>query len=103
MGLVGGMIPCPSAIFIILLSYNLQVLGLGIALAVVFSLGMAIVLVVLGILAVKGYGVAERYGRKKVEAFFRIVPVLSGAFIAAIGVGLFLNTLGWLKIPGLTQ
>lgn len=101
LGITGGMIPCPTGLVIISLAFQFHVLGLGLLLAAVFSLGMAGVLVAIGILTVKGYSIAERYGSRRVDAFFKVMPILSGLFITVIGFGFLAATMGWVSIPWL--
>jgi len=54
--------------------------------------------VAIGILTVKGFRIAERYGSHKAMVVFRVMPVLSGGFITLLGL-LFLGaTVGWLEL-----
>lgn len=95
LGITGGMIPCPTGLAIISFSFQYHVLGLGLVLAAVFSLGMAGTLVAIGIFTVKGYGVAERYGGRRAMVLFRIMPVLSGLLISVIGLAFLAAVMGW--------
>ena len=52
MGVSGGMVPCPSALLVLLGAVALHRTGLGLVLIVVFSLGLAAVLIAMGLLAV---------------------------------------------------
>ena len=95
LGITGGMIPCPTGLVIISVSYQYHLLGFGLFLAAVFSLGMAAVLISIGILTVKGFKVAERYGSRRAVVFFRVMPVLSGGFIALLGLAFLAAVMGW--------
>jgi len=96
LGITGGMIPCPTGLVIVSVSFQAHLLGFGLFLAAVFSLGMACVLVAIGILTVKGFHVAERYGSRRAIMVFRVMPVLSGGFITLLGLVFLGTTMGWL-------
>ena len=83
-GLSGGLIPCPAAITVFLLCVQLGQFALGITLVTAFSLGLAITLVVVGVVAAMGIGaVSKRAGR--FEWLMDYAPYLSALLIAAIG------------------
>ncbi|MDE8376872.1 sulfite exporter TauE/SafE family protein, partial [Klebsiella pneumoniae] len=50
-GLTGGLIPCPGAITVLLLCLQLKRLTLGAVLVLCFSIGLAITMVVSGVIA----------------------------------------------------
>ncbi len=52
LGVAGGMVPCPSAIVVLLVSVTLNKILLGLAIILIFSLGLASVLISIGILIV---------------------------------------------------
>ncbi len=82
----GGVAPCPAAIVVMLAALRLHQIGYGIALIVVFSLGLASVLTALGIAVVRGSAFVGRTGR-----FDRIVargPLISALLISAVGVAM---------------
>ena len=84
-GLSGGLIPCPAAITVFLLCVQLGQFALGITLVSAFSLGLAITLVLIGVIAAMGIGaVSTRAG--KYEWLMTAAPYLSALLIAAIGV-----------------
>jgi nickel/cobalt transporter (NicO) family protein len=88
-GLTGGLLPCPGAITVALLSLQANQAVLGFALVVAFSLGLALTLVGVGAAAAWGAGHASRrFG------FFRRwaprLPYLSVAVLLLIG-GLLLR------------
>ena len=53
LGISGGLMPCPSALALLLLSMSLNRTGLGLLLVLAFSLGLASVLTVVGLVFVK--------------------------------------------------
>ena len=83
-GLSGGLIPCPAAITVFLLCLHLGKLTLGITLVSAFSIGLAITLVAVGVVAALGL----RYVSARTSRFDRIMqlaPSISAALIALIG------------------
>jgi ABC-type nickel/cobalt efflux system permease component RcnA len=53
LGITGGIIPCPAALVVLLSAVSLHRIGLGLFLIVAFSLGLATVLITIGIAMVK--------------------------------------------------
>ena len=60
LGISGGLIPCPDAIAILLVAVAINRIVLGLALIVSFSLGLAVVLVIIGLLMVNGRRLFDR-------------------------------------------
>lgn len=83
LGISGGLLPCPAALVLLLAAVSLQRTGLGLALVFAFSLGLAGVLTVVGLLFVKGGQLINRMPRA--NAMTRFLPVLSSLAIAIIG------------------
>ncbi|MCP4623828.1 MAG: ABC transporter permease, partial [bacterium] len=83
LGISGGLLPCPAALVLLLAAVSLQRTGLGLALVIAFSLGLAGVLTAVGLLFVKGGQLINRVPRA--TAMARFLPVLSSLAIAVIG------------------
>jgi ABC-type nickel/cobalt efflux system permease component RcnA len=87
LGLAGGVVPCWDAVALLLLAAALGRLAAGVALVLAFSTGMAVVLVVVGIVAMKlkraTFGI-EPKGRSR-----RLLSIAGGAVLAAIGFSLY--------------
>ena len=81
LGLAGGMVPCPSAIVILLGALSLGKPIAGVILIVIFSLGLAVVLFLTGVLAIKGQGLIE----DKIGDKINILPKISAILIIVIG------------------
>lgn len=95
-GLTGGLIPCPGAITILLLCLQLQRLTLGAVLVFCFSIGLAITMVVSGVIA----AISVKQVSKRWSGFGEIVrtaPYASGAVILV--VGLYVAVHGWMALP----
>lgn len=91
LGISGGLIPCPSALVVLLSAIALHRLGLGMLLIVAFSLGLASVLTLLGVLLVSAGHLFERlplHGR-----LVRALPVASAFLVTVAGLGITLRAL----------
>jgi ABC-type nickel/cobalt efflux system permease component RcnA len=82
LGASGGLVPCPSALVLLLSSVALGRIGLGLLLLVAFSVGLAVVLMAIGMAAVYG----KRLLPAGESAAFRYLPVASAAFITCVGL-----------------
>lgn len=91
LGVSGGLLPCPSALVVMLSAIALQRIGFGLLLIVVFSLGLASVLTAIGVLFVHAGRLFERIpmGGRLIQA----LPVASALFITIVGVGITLRTI----------
>jgi ABC-type nickel/cobalt efflux system permease component RcnA len=83
MGTAAGLVPCPSALVVLLAAVAQQQVALGMGLIVAFSLGLAATLTVLGLLVVsaRGWGRRLPVPRRIVSA----LPALSAVVIVAAG------------------
>ena len=61
LGITGGIIPCPAALVVLLSAVSLHRVGLGLFLIVAFSLGLAAVLITIGIAMVKARSLLSRW------------------------------------------
>jgi ABC-type nickel/cobalt efflux system permease component RcnA len=85
LGVSGGMLPCPSALVVLLSAIALHRLAFGLALIVAFSFGLASV--------ISGIGLAVLYARKLFTRLpsdhgrvVQVLPVASAVIITALGV-----------------
>lgn len=84
LGVSGGLLPCPSALVVMLSAISLGRVGYGLALIVAFSVGLAATLTAVGLLFVY----ASRFvaGRRAGEGrLVKALPVLSALVIACAG------------------
>lgn len=84
-GLTGGLIPCPGAITVCLLCLNLGKAALGVTLVAAFSIGLALTLVSVGVVAALGLKAMRGRGGR-LDALMEAAPWISAALIAAIGL-----------------
>ena len=83
LGISGGLIPCPSALVVLLGAVALGRVGFGLLLVTVFSLGLATVLTLVGVLLVYArrlFDIAPVRSR-----IFRLVPVVSALVVLILG------------------
>lgn len=91
LGISGGMVPCPTALVVLLVAVSLQRIFFGLGLILSFSLGLAFVLIMLGILIVKSARIISRFrGESRLIQF---LPVLSASVIIVIGSCMIVNAL----------
>jgi len=88
LGISGGMVPCPSALVVLLAAVNVKRIILGLILILSFSVGLAILLLFLGT-----FMVITRKHFVRDHGFSRYLPVISGTFILALGIIFCLNGL----------
>ncbi len=86
LGASGGLVPCPSALVLLLSAISIGRIGLGLLLLLGFSLGLAIVLMATGLVVLFAKNLIPERHKKTDSAFFRVLPVLSAAVIMCIGV-----------------
>jgi nickel/cobalt transporter (NicO) family protein len=88
MGVSGGMVPCPEALGVMLIAIGLGRIGLGLALIVAFSFGLAAVLIAIGILLVRCKSRwLDRLGNPG-STWQRLLPLVSAAIVTLLGVGI---------------
>lgn len=90
-GIAAGLLPCPSALVVLLGAIALHRVGFGLALIVAFSLGLAATITAIGLLAV----LARRaFARLSLDGpVVRALPAASALLILAVGVGITVNAL----------
>jgi nickel/cobalt transporter (NicO) family protein len=92
LGVTGGMIPCPAALVVLLSAIAIHRVGFGLLLIAAFSVGLAGVLVVLGLLMVSARQVMARF-QGEGRLMTRWLPLTSAAMITVFGVAMIVQTL----------
>ena len=92
--------PCPSALVLLLSSIALGHVGAGLILLVAFSLGLAGVLMGIGMMVLYAKNWLPDPARTSQHPAFRLVPVLSAFVIVCLGILMTGVSLGWVR-PGL--
>jgi ABC-type nickel/cobalt efflux system permease component RcnA len=89
MGLVGGLVPSPSALVVLLGAVALGRTWFGVLLVVCYGAGMAACLVGLGALLARGGSLLRRAdGNRVVRRLSHALPLLTALVIVVVGVGL---------------
>lgn len=91
LGISGGLLPCPSALVVLLSAIALNRVGFGLALVLAFSLGLAGVLTGIGVTFVYASRFINRLPGQGVVT--RVMPILSALLISAIGFGIVIRGL----------
>ncbi len=95
LGISGGLVPCPSALVLMLSAIALGHAGLGLLLLVGFSLGLALVLMAIGALVIYAKHLIPDRRWIANHPFFRLVPVFSAVVVICLGLGMTAISLGW--------
>jgi nickel/cobalt transporter (NicO) family protein len=97
MGIAGGLVPCPSALLVLLAAISLHRVAAGLLLIVAFSAGLALVLVGIGVAIASGTPLLRRLPKvarlRGITSAVRLVPVASALLISAAGLGLTVQAL----------
>ena len=99
LGISGGILPCPSALIVLLSAIALGRIGLGLALVLAFSLGLAGVLTAIGLLFVYAGRMISFAPRQR--WILRVLPVASALVISVACLGIAMQALtqiGWLSL-----
>ena len=89
LGVSGGLVPCPEAMVVLMLSISMGRLGFGLLLLASFTLGLAAVLMAIGGAMVMAGG---RFTAAQPESVWtRRLPVVSAAVVTALGLWMTLE------------
>ncbi len=92
LGLVGGLVPSASAILILVGSIAAGRPAFGMVLITAFGLGMATVLVGLGVLLVRARSIVESLPSRNLERVFAIAPLVTAVVFLVVGVAITLQS-----------
>jgi ABC-type nickel/cobalt efflux system permease component RcnA len=94
-GISGGIIPCPTALVVLLAAISLHRVGYGLVLIVAFSLGLAATITGIGLVAVSA---KRAFGRLSLQGpVVRLLPAISAVVVLGLGVAMTLRA-----VPDLT-
>src|SRR5690349_3448161 len=88
LGASGGLVPCPSALVLLLTSVSLNRVALGLTLLVAFSAGLAVVLSAVGLTVLYAKHLLPDRAKAEGNPFFRWMPVASAAVVTCIGIAM---------------
>jgi ABC-type nickel/cobalt efflux system permease component RcnA len=95
LGVSGGLIPCPDAIAILLVAVAVNRIPFGMLLIVAFSIGLALVLIGIGIALVQGVRLIARSDLLNRLSVF--APMISAVVVLGLGIGLTASSFNSLK------
>jgi ABC-type nickel/cobalt efflux system permease component RcnA len=98
LGASGGLVPCPSALVLLLSSVALGRIALGLTLLVAFSTGLAVVLMAIGMAALYARHWLPDSEKTARGVAFRYLPVASAAVIACVGAVMTAVALGVIRV-----
>jgi ABC-type nickel/cobalt efflux system permease component RcnA len=84
LGISGGLVPCPEAIGILLIAVTINRIVLGLSLIISFSLGLALVLIAIGIFMVRSRKLMERL--TIFERMEKLAPLVSALVLLFLGL-----------------
>jgi ABC-type nickel/cobalt efflux system permease component RcnA len=92
LGVLGGLLPCPSAVVVMVAAVSQGEVALGMLLIVAFSVGLATVLTAIGLSLVLGRKVPGRHIRflhwPPVARVVAVMPVVSALVVMLVGLGI---------------
>jgi nickel/cobalt transporter (NicO) family protein len=96
LGVSGGLLPCPSALVVLLGAIALNRIGFGLILVLAFSLGLAGALTAIGMTFIYAGRLFERFPSQ--GKIIRILPALSALFVSLIGIAISIKALAEIGI-----
>jgi ABC-type nickel/cobalt efflux system permease component RcnA len=90
-GISGGIVPCPTALVVLLAAISLHRVGYGLVLILAFSLGLAGAMTTIGILAVSAKRVFRRVDFD--GGLIRLLPAISALVVLGLGLAMTLRAL----------
>lgn len=86
-GLTGGLVPCPASVTIMMICLHLKQYSLGAVMVASFSIGLAIALVSVGVIAAWGARhVGKRMGNGRFGDLARKMPYFSSGLMVLVGI-----------------
>jgi ABC-type nickel/cobalt efflux system permease component RcnA len=92
LGVTGGIVPCPAALVVLLSAIALQRTGFGLLLIVAFSVGLATILIAIGLLMVYARRFMSRFHGEGL-LITRWLPLTSAATITVLGMAMVMQAL----------
>jgi len=97
LGASGGLVPCESALVLLLTAIALRRVGLGLLLLVSFSVGLAIVLMGIGAIVIYAKNLLPAGAQTGRNPFFRWMPVASAVVVLVLGLLMTSVSIGWIR------
>lgn len=85
-GISAGILPCPSALVVMLSAIALGQIAFGLILIIFFSMGLATTLIAMGLILVYARHLFDRVKVKNSDKILKLLPIGSAAFVAILGI-----------------
>jgi nickel/cobalt transporter (NicO) family protein len=99
LGASGGLVPCPAAMVLLLSAIAIGRIGLGLVLLSAFSLGLAGVLMAIGMLVIYAKNWLPESAKGGTHPLLRFAPVASALVILCVGMLMTAASLRWIPLP----
>ena len=99
LGASGGLVPCPAAMVLLLSAIAIGRIGLGLVLLIAFSLGLAAVLMAIGMLVIYAKNWLPDSAKGGQHPLLRFAPVASAFVILCVGMLMTAASLRWIPLP----
>jgi ABC-type nickel/cobalt efflux system permease component RcnA len=93
------MVPCPSALVLLLSAIALGRIAFGLALLTAFSLGLAAVLIAIGCAVLYAKHLLPDTPKVTNSTAVRAMPVVSAGIITVVGMVMTAVAAGWVRLP----
>ncbi len=90
-GISGGIVPCPTALVVLLAAISLHRVGYGLVLILAFSVGLAAAMTAIGVLAVSAKRVFNRVDFN--GGLIRLLPAISALIVVGLGLAMTVRAL----------
>jgi nickel/cobalt exporter len=97
LGVGGGLVPCPSALILMLSAIALGRPGFGLVLLFGFSSGLALVLMGIGAMALYARHLLPDGRRASNHPAVRLIPVFSSVVVIVLGLTITAASAGWIQ------
>ncbi len=88
LGASGGVIPCPEALGVMIVAVSIHRQVFGMAMIVAFSVGLASILVAVGITIVRARTVIDRFTKLPKSITLRWLPIFSSTVVSLLGLAI---------------
>jgi len=99
LGASGGLVPCPAAMVLLLSAIAIGRIGLGLVLLIAFSLGLAGVLMAIGMLVIYAKNWLPESAKSAQHPLLTFAPVASAFVILCVGMLMTAASLRWIPLP----
>jgi ABC-type nickel/cobalt efflux system permease component RcnA len=96
LGASGGLVPCPAAMVLLLSAIAIGRVGLGLILLVAFSLGLAGVLMAIGMLVIYAKSWLPESSKNSQHPLLKLAPIASAFVILCVGLLMTAASLRWI-------